>query len=274
MPQPKNAMEIFQLLDKTNCRECGEKTCLAFAGAVFTGQKQLNQCPKLDGETIARFGGGSGKRSAIEQERDEGLQKLQAKVAEIDLAAAAERIGADFAGDRLTLKVLGKNFSVDTRGKLYADIHINAWVAAPFFAYVLYGKGLPPSGNWASFRELKDGQERYPLFQKRCEEPMKKVADTYPDLFDDLVHIFSGRQVDEQFESDISVVLHPLSRIPMMICYWKPEDGLASSLNLFFDKIADDNLDIGSVFSLGAGMAHMFEKLALRHGFPEAATFR
>ena len=274
MPHPKNAMEIFQLLDKSNCRECGEKTCLAFAGAVFTGQKQLNQCPKLDGETIARFGGGSGKRSAIEQERDEGLQKLQAKVAEIDLAAAAERIGADFAGDRLTLKVLGKNFSVDTRGKLYADIHVNAWVAAPFFAYVLYGKGLPPSGNWASFRELKDGQERYPLFQKRCEEPMKKVADTYPDLFDDLVHIFSGRQVDEQFESDISVVLHPLPRIPMMICYWKPEDGLASSLNLFFDKIADDNLDIGSVFSLGAGMAHMFEKLALRHGFPEAATFR
>lgn len=274
MPHPKNAMEIFQLLDKSNCRECGQKTCLAFAGAVFTGQKQLNQCPKLDGETIARFGGGSGKRSAIEQERDEGLQKLQAKVAEIDLAAAAERIGADFAGDRLTLKVLGKNFSVDTRGKLYADIHVNAWVAAPFFAYVLYGKGLPPSGNWASFRELKDGQERYPLFQKRCEEPMKKVADTYPDLFDDLVHIFSGRQVDEQFESDISVVLHPLPRIPMMICYWKPEDGLASSLNLFFDKIADDNLDIGSVFSLGAGMAHMFEKLALRHGFPEAATFR
>ena len=274
MPHPKNAMEIFQLLDKSNCRECGEKTCLAFAGAVFTGGKQLNQCPKLDGETIARFSGDSGNRNAVEQEREEALGRLQAKVAGIDLAAAAERIGADFAGGRLTLKVLGKNFSVDTRGKLYADIHINAWVAAPFFAYVLYGKGLPPSGNWASFRELKDGQERYPLFQKRCEEPMKKVADTYPDLFDDLVHIFSGRQVDEQFESDISVVLHPLPRIPMMICYWKPEDGLKSSLNLFFDKIADDNLDIGSVFSLGAGMAHMFEKLALRHGFPEAATFR
>jgi hypothetical protein len=60
----------------------------------------------------------------------------------------------------------------------------------------------------------------------------------------------------------------------MMICYWKPEDGLESSLNLFFDKIVDDNLDIGSVFSLGAGMAQMFEKLALRHGFPEAETFR
>jgi len=274
MPRPKNAMEIYQLLDKSNCRECGEKTCLAFAGAVFTGNKQLDRCPKLDRETIVRFGGDSGNHHTIEQERDENMQKLQDRIANIDLAAAANRIGADFSGDRLTLKVLGKNLSVDTRGKLYADIHINPWVAGPFITYILYGKGLPASGNWASFRELKEGKERYPLFQKRCEEPMKKVADTYTDLFDDLVHIFSGRQVEEQFESDISVVLHPLPRIPMMICYWKPEDGLESSLNLFFDKIVDDNLDIGSVFSLGAGMAQMFEKLALRHGFPEAETFR
>ena len=274
MVQPRNAMEIFQLLDKSNCRECGEKTCLAFAGAVFTGQKTLDRCPKLDREIIAKYGGDSGQRNAIEQEQDAAMQMLQAEIAKIDLEAVAKKIGADFSGDKLTLKILGKNFSVDTDGRLYADIHINPWIAIPFFAYVLSGKGLAPSGNWASFRELKGGKERYALFQKRCEEPMKKVADAYTALFDDLVHIFSGKQVEKQFESDISVVLHPLPRVPMMICYWMPEDGMASSLNLFFDKIADDNLDIGSVFSLGTGMAQMFEKLALRHGFPEAADFR
>ena len=274
MPHPKNAMEIFKLLDKSNCRECGQKTCLAFAGAVFMGQKKIGRCPKLDRETIERYGGKTGERHTVEQDRDETMRKLQSKVAGIDLADAAKRIGADFSGDKLTLKVLGKNFSVDTRGNLHADIHINPWVVIPVFSYVLYGKGRAASGNWASFRELKDGKERYSLFQKRCEEPMKKVADTYTELFDDLVHIFSGKQVEKQFESDISVVLHPLPRVPLMICYWRPEDGLESSLNLFFDKSADDNLDIGSVFSLGAGLAQMFEKLALRHGFSEAATFR
>ena len=274
MPLPKNAMEIFKLLDKSNCRECGQKTCLAFAGAVFMGQKKIGRCPKLDRETIARYSGQTGERHTVEQDRDETMRKLQSKVAGLDLADAAKRIGADFSGDNLTLKVLGKNFSVDTRGNLHADIHINPWVVIPVFSYVLYGKGRAASGNWASFRELKDGKERYSLFQKRCEEPMKKVADTYTELFDDLVHIFSGKQVEKQFESDISVVLHPLPRVPLMICYWRPEDGLESSLNLFFDKSADDNLDIGSVFSLGAGLAQMFEKLALRHGFPEAATFR
>ena len=274
MSQPKNAMEIFRLLDKSNCRECGEKTCLAFAGAVFTGQKSLSQCPKLDPDTIVAFDPDSENNSGPFREGNDALQQLRGRVARLDLAATAEKIGADFNGDKLTLKVLGKNFSVDSDGKLYADININPWVAVPFLNYVISGEGVPASGNWMSFRELSEGQERYPLFQKRCELAMKKVADSYTQLFDDLVHIFSGHQVEEQFESDISVVLHPLPRVPLMICYWKPEDGLESTLNVFFDKSADRNLDIDSSFSLGVGLAQMFEKLAIRHGFPEAATFR
>jgi len=261
-------MEIFTLLDKSNCRKCGEKTCLAFAAAVYQGRKTIGQCPKLDPAAVDRFSDYSKDQHAVERNRDEYLQFLQNEVCSMDLAAAAERVGGDFSGNKLTLKVLGKNFSVDTVGKLSADIHINPWVAAPFLDYILNGKGLPVSGNWLSFRELKDGQERYPLFQKRCEAPMKQVADTYTELFDDLVRLFGGKQVQKQFESDISVVLHPLPRVPIMICYWLPEDGLASSLNVFFDDTADQNLSIGAVFSLGAGLSQMFEKLALRHGFP------
>ena len=35
MPQFKNAMEVFKLLDKSNCQECYVATCLAFsAGAL------------------------------------------------------------------------------------------------------------------------------------------------------------------------------------------------------------------------------------------------
>jgi hypothetical protein len=269
MKQPKNAMEIFQLLDKSNCRECGEKTCLAFAGAVFKGRRQLKGCPKLDPEIIEQFSGEPGNQNAVEQNRDAHLENLKNEIANIDLAEAAKGVGARFLNDKLILKVLGKNFSVDTKGNLSTDIHINPWVAIPFLTYVLYGKGVAVSGKWVSFRELKHGKERYPLFQKRCEEPLKRLADVYTDLFDDMVHVLSGKQVEKQFESDISVVLYPLPRVPVMVCYWLPEDGLESSLNVFFDQTAEENLDIGSVFTLGVGLTQMFEKIAQRHGFPE-----
>ena len=267
MPAPKNAMEIFQVLDKSNCRDCGEQTCLAFAGTVFKGQRAIGECPKLDAETVGRFASDETATRTVEDNRDDFLAGLREEIAAVDLAEAARRVGARYADGRLTLKVLGKDFSVDAECKLYADIHVNPWVAIPFLHYVLHGEGLEPTGDWVPFRELKEGKERYPLFQKRCEKPLMRVADVYTDLFDDMVHLFNGRQVPEQFESDISVVLHPLPRVPIMVCYWRADDGLDSDLNIFFDRTADRNLDNGAIFSLGTGLATMFEKLALRHGF-------
>ncbi len=264
--KPKNALEIFQLLDKSNCRKCGEKTCLAFAGAVFLEQRQLQDCPHLPQELVAQLAGEIETHPPYEPGL-KYLEQLKSEVGRLDLAAAAERTGGTFAGDRLIIKVLGKDFSVDTQGKLSADIHINPWIAVPFLNYVLYGEGLAVAGRWVSLRELKDGRERYPLFRRQCEEPLQRVADVYTELFDDIVQLFSGRQVAREFESDISVVLQPLPKVPILICYWRPEDGMDSNLLVFFDATADRNLDTDSVFTLGVGLAHMIKKLARKHGF-------
>jgi dipeptide/tripeptide permease len=41
------------------------------------------------------------------------------------------------------------------------------------------------------------------------------------------------------------VVLHPLPLVPIMVCYWLAEEGMQSSLNVFFDDTANESLDIG-----------------------------
>lgn len=38
------ALEIFKRLPKTNCRACGERTCLAFAVGVHAGELAVTQC--------------------------------------------------------------------------------------------------------------------------------------------------------------------------------------------------------------------------------------
>ena len=55
MPGPGNAMEIFKLLNKSNCRKCNQPTCLAFAAAVFKGQQPLGDCPYLDEAVVQRY---------------------------------------------------------------------------------------------------------------------------------------------------------------------------------------------------------------------------
>ena len=43
-------IEIFKLLPKTNCGECGVPTCLAFAMSLAAGKAELSKCPYLSGE--------------------------------------------------------------------------------------------------------------------------------------------------------------------------------------------------------------------------------
>ena len=122
------------------------------------------------------------------------------------------------------------------------------------------------SGNWVPLRELHGGKDWFRLFAQRCEKPLKAVADRYTDLFADMVALFNGRQVGRHFDADISVVLEPLPKLPVLICYWKPDEGMDSDLHLFFDDTADVNLDIEAIYTLGVGLVMMFEEITQRHG--------
>ncbi len=46
-----SALEIYKRLPGTNCKDCGEPTCTAFAWAVWRGDADLRECtPVFDGE--------------------------------------------------------------------------------------------------------------------------------------------------------------------------------------------------------------------------------
>jgi ArsR family metal-binding transcriptional regulator len=40
-------MDIYRHLPKTNCRKCGDPTCLVFASELRAGKRKLEQCPPL-----------------------------------------------------------------------------------------------------------------------------------------------------------------------------------------------------------------------------------
>ena len=197
MAKVSSPMEIYKLLNQSNCRKCNEKTCLAFAAAVFKGERSLSECPELDAETIARYEGEnqqSQNNAAAQSDVSETVEKLREQIKRTDLAEAAERLGAKFEKGRITVKVMGKDFSVDGEGRVFTEIHVNPWVTVPVFDYIANGKGTLPTGQWVPMRELKGGRERVGLFEQRCEKPLKRIADTYTDLFNDMLDIFDGKR--------------------------------------------------------------------------------
>ena len=48
-------IQIFKLLPKTNCKECGVPTCLAFAMNLASGKAELDSCPYVSDEAKAQL---------------------------------------------------------------------------------------------------------------------------------------------------------------------------------------------------------------------------
>jgi len=48
-----SGLEIYKLLPKTNCKDCGFPTCLAFAMKLSQKQVELSACPHVSDEAQA-----------------------------------------------------------------------------------------------------------------------------------------------------------------------------------------------------------------------------
>ena len=45
--KPPAVLEVFKLLPRTNCGECGLASCMAFAAALAQGDREAKDCPPL-----------------------------------------------------------------------------------------------------------------------------------------------------------------------------------------------------------------------------------
>ena len=265
MAELKNHLDVYKLLPKSNCRKCGLATCLAFAAMVIQQTKQLGDCPHLEAETLARFGVNAKSQPGASESSERKMAELREKIKSVDLAGAAQKLGGRFEHGKLFISCLSKDFSVDQMGQVASGCHVNNWVAGPLLNYIISSRGLTPTGQWVPLRDLKGGVDWGRFFEHRCEKAMARLVDRHTHLFEDLIDIFDARPAPEMFQSDIAVVLYPLPKVPILICYWLPEDGMESSLNMFFDRTADENLGVEHLYVLAMGLLTMFEKIALTH---------
>jgi hypothetical protein len=274
VPGPERAMqmsklttplEVYKLMPKTNCGDCGVSACMAFAAAIIKREKQLADCPYLDKGTIARHQGRIDRPVNLENIQEDQLKELREKVSATNIITRMKLLGGRSNGEMVVIQCLGKDFEIDAHGMVISHCHTHAWFSIPLLNYILFSKGENVSGRWMPFRELRMGKKWNPLFERRCELPLKYIADTHAELFEDLISMFSGTSSFNTFDSDISVVLYPLPKVPVLICYWKPEEDLESRLHVFFDETAEQNMPIESLFTLGTGLVRMLEKIVLKH---------
>ncbi len=118
-----------------------------------------------------------------------------------------------------------------------------------------------------TFRELRHAQDWVLFFEHRCEREMQRIADGDPPLFADLIQIFGGRPITDARDGNFApgaLVLRPLPRLPILISHWPAEDAFGSKLTIFFDRTAEQNLPVESLYRLVGGIVEMLRKIVGR----------
>lgn len=265
MTEIKNPLEIYKVLPKTNCRQCGLPSCMAFAVQVLQGLKALHSCPTLSRECIERIAPRIVRRQGLDDEYDQVIRRLQKQARHLDFTETAVRIGAELVGERLAINCLGKDFFLSRQGELASACHINHWLAIPLLHYVLECRGVMPGNDWISFEELPDAGPWSQYFTHRCEEPLRQLADAHRDLLFELFSLFEARPMTTSGGADRSLTILPLPKVPFLIHYWPPEDGFTSTLNILVDRSAGDNINAQSINLLARGIIEMLRQLIVSH---------
>lgn len=262
-----NPLQLYKLLPGDNCRQCYLPSCMAFAAAVIGGAKRLAACPRLEPALLARLEAEFCPRRSLADEQADRIGELREQVAKLDFAVLAPRLGAVLRGESLVISCLGKDFVIDRAGRLSSQCHVNPWVQLPLLRYLLVCRGVEERGEWLPMAELTGGAAVAPLFAKRCEEPLRRLAEQYGEDFFELLAMFGAVAEAGEPGGERVFIFRPLPRVPFRLAYHPPEEGLDSSLRITFDRSAEQNATPEMLHFLASGLAEMCEKILqrLRH---------
>ncbi|MCK4910174.1 MAG: DUF3786 domain-containing protein [Thermodesulfovibrionales bacterium] len=256
-------LSIYKLLPKTNCRDCGLRSCMSFASALIRQEKVLDDCPHLSKE--------AGQELAPRLERiepDEGFREmingLKAEVRGLDLGAMAQGLGATYSEGRLLIKCLGRDFIILDNGNLESICHVNVWVELMLLNYCrMQGRGST-SGRWVSYGDLPSAAPTAPYFERRSEEPLRAIADSHTEVFLDLMEIFDGTPA-EGFDADHAIVIHPLPKVPFLVLYTRPDEDFPSSLRILLDSSVTTYIPKEAITYTCRGIVEMFKRIVSKH---------
>jgi hypothetical protein len=264
-------MEVLKTLPRTNCGDCGQATCLAFATQVIKEGEDLNKCPHL---TVAQAGIGQAVRA--QQEAGVGrrreslaisLEVLQEKVAPLDFAVLAPGLGATYGEEAgrpyLSLAYFGSCLQVFKDELRYPPGALaDPWDAILLYNYIASEGQEPVAGTWIAYNSLPNSVSK----SKTLARLEQRLADNFAGKAAQLkerVEQLGGEMVAVGGEdADIQAAFLPLPRVPLLLLFWdaEVEEGFAPLARFLFDVSVTTYLDLEAMLFL---VEHLMERLML-----------
>ncbi len=257
----RTPLQLYQLTPKTNCKECGFATCLAFATQVIVGQASLDQCSYLDPGELEPFrqhlarqleAGIGVKREGFEK----ALQFLRQEIKKWDFEKIASSLGADLddaeTGPTLRLSYFGRPVRVTWEDivptQLDGGPELDPYEKILIYNYVI-GGAAEPSGKWIGMESLPNSVSKIKSLRSHCEGPL---AQAFAGKMDRLQGAVAGlgRPIAMQEEkTDFAGEFQVLPRLSLRVLWWDedPSEGFAARVKFLFDSKVLEILDLESL---------------------------
>ena len=254
-------LDLIKMLPRTNCKECGYPTCMAFATYVLREGEDPAKCPYWRPEDLAFV-----KQSLISQGEDSAYPDhlfsarkfVQGKIKEYDFSTVAKKIGArlveDEAGDYLVVNLLERLYRVDKeRVEPLDEGEHDLWEHILLYNYVAEAGGRPLTGNWVPMESLPGSLAKRKVFVSGCEEKIAAAYSGQPELLRQSLKVLKADFPELESNAEVAAVFHPLPMIPFQLLFWDADldDGFSAQVKILFDETVLDYLDIESLVFLG-----------------------
>jgi hypothetical protein len=253
-------LELFKILPRTNCGDCGVASCLAFATQVIKEGEDMARCPHLSPaaqslavQVRAQQEKGVGRRR---ESLAIALEALQDKVAPLDFAALAAGLGAVFGEAEgrpfLEIPYFGHPLTVFKDAVCYPpEAKSDPWDAILLYNYIASQGQGDVAGEWIAYKTLPNSVSK----AKTMARLEKKLADHFSGRGGELrerAQALGGEPVQVGEDADLQMLLRPLPKVPVLLLFWEaePAEGFAAQVHFLLDARVLDFLDLESILFL------------------------
>jgi hypothetical protein len=265
--KPISAIDLFQATPKTNCKECGHPTCLAFATRVIVERKPLNDCPYLSDEVLEELGG----RIAEQQENGIYVKRNQHKITsefirerlkDKDFSSVAQGLGAEYLEKEgqpaLRIRYLNRESILTLKEVTIDGVPTgDHWDNILLYNYVHFSGSEPLHREWIPIDNIPGNIPKKPELEHGCEEKIASHFQKRPEALEQAAAALAGVPEEEYSHADKAFVFYPLPQIPFLILFWDhdPEEDFPARAKVLFDRSVTHYLDIESLVFLAEKFA-------------------
>jgi hypothetical protein len=252
-----------EVLPKTNCRDCGLATCLAFAGMVISEKLDLKKCPHLAPDLVDRV-----QRELDEQhskgkwtKRDlaqDALEWARERAASTRLEDLPHRIGGTLKkqGDKafLELPYFAGTVRIQVRGMTKGDgSPLNRWEQVFLYNHMAMGGSRAPMGSWKGLEQIPNTISKVKSMRDSVEAPLIECFRGHSRELLSAGIALGGVDVKEEYPTaDVALFFRALPRVPLLMLFWDEDETerFDARVKLLFDETVVEHLDIESMIFL------------------------